>query len=85
MSELLLDIGSVVTIVGLVLAVLKLYLEQRKANREREFEKEYLRTLSELVKSMQTQQQAEKEQFQWNRLRDIGKMFGWIIEHSGAE
>jgi hypothetical protein len=85
MSELLLDIGSAVTIVGLVLAVLKMYLEQRKAKKERELQKKYLLTLSQLVKSLESQQQLEKEKLQWDKLTGIGKMLGWVAEHLEEE
>lgn len=85
MSELFIDIGSLIAIAGLIFAVINLYLEQRKAKKELELSKEYLKTLSDIVKSLQVQQQLEKEKLQWDRLRDIGKALGWLIERSEEE
>jgi len=82
MSELLVDIGSGIAIASLIIAVIKLYLEQRKAKKDLELSKEYLKTLSELVKSLESQQQLEKEKLQWDRLKNIGKALGWFFEHS---
>jgi len=81
-----LDVGHIVTVISLLIAVLKLYMDQRKAKKELELTKQYLQTLSELVKSyregIKSQQQLEKEKLQWQRLRDIAKLFGWFIEYS---
>jgi Co/Zn/Cd efflux system component len=89
MSLSLSDIGSIIAIIGLVVAVLKLYLEQRKAKKDLELAKEYLHTLSELVKSykigVQSLQQLEKEKLQWDTLKSFGKALGWVIEHSEEE
>lgn len=81
MSESLKDIGSITAIVSLAIAVVKLYLDQRKAKKERQLQKEYLLTLSQLVKSLESQQQLEKEKLQWDKLTGIGKTLGWIAEH----
>jgi hypothetical protein len=80
MSESLIDIISGIAIVGLIITVIKLYLEQRKAKKDLELSKEYLKTLSELVKSLESQQQLEKEKLQWDRLTGIGKTLGWLYE-----
>lgn len=85
MSLPLIDIGSIIAIVGLAITVLKLHLDQRKSKKELELAKEYLTTLTNLVKSMASQQQLEKEKFEWNKLVTIGKALGWLYEHSEEE
>lgn len=72
-----LDIGSLVAIVGLIVTVLKLYLDQRKARKEIELSKQYIQTLSKLVesymKSQESQQQLEKQKLDWQKLKDTAK------------
>jgi len=86
MSEQIIDIASIVAIAGLIVSVITLYLNQRKTKKELELAKEYVHTLSRLVESyrtgMRTNQQLQKEKFEWEKLKTIGKAFGWMIEHS---
>ena len=62
--SLFVDVGSIVTIAGLVIVVVELYLNQRKAKKELELSKQYLQNLSKLVEShikrQESQQQLEK-------------------------
>ena len=86
MSEQLLDIGSAVAIVGLIISVVTLFLNQRKTKKELELTKEYLKTLSELVqtyrKGVDSQAQLQKERFEHEKLRDAAKALGWLWERS---
>lgn len=86
MSLPLIDIGSLIAIVGLVISVITLYFNQRKTKKELDLAKEYVQTLSRLVESykmsMRTQQELQKEEFNWEKLKSIGKALGWIVEHS---
>ncbi|NIO38546.1 hypothetical protein GTO27_12745 [Candidatus Bathyarchaeota archaeon] len=89
MSLPLVDIGSVVAIVGLAISVITLYFNQRKTRKELELAKEYVQILSRLVDSYRTsatsRQQLEKERLEWDKLKTIGKALGWIIEYSEGE
>lgn len=88
MSELI-DIGSSVAIIGLIISVITLYLNQRKTKKELGLTKEYIKVLSQLVESykkgLESQHQLEKQKFQWKQLESIGKALGWIAEHSEEE
>lgn len=70
-------ITSIVTFVGVIIAFAKLYLDQRKARKEIELSKQYLKSLSHLVeshiRSQESQQQIEREKLNWQKLTDIGK------------
>jgi hypothetical protein len=89
MSETLIDIGSVVAIIGLAVSVFALYMNYRKTKKDLELAKKYLHTLSELVKTyrmgLKSQQQLEKEKLQWRRLEGFAKALGWAFEHLGEE
>lgn len=78
--SLFVDVGSIVTIAGLVIAVVELYLNQRKAKKELELSKQYLQNLSKLVEShikrQESQQQLEKDKFAWKKLKDFAKALG---------
>jgi len=74
--------GIVVPVVTLAVAVLKLYLDLRKAKQEAELSKKYLQHLTKLVESQVSKQQLERNKFEWDKLRDIGKALGWILNRS---
>jgi len=85
MSELI-DVGSIVAIIGLVISVVTLYLNQRKTRKELELTKEYIKVLSQLVESykkgLEAQQELENRKLLWQQLKGFGKALGWIVEHS---
>lgn len=89
MSPSLIDIGSAIAIIGLVISVITLYLNQRKTRKELELAKEYVHVLSSLVesykKSIVSQQRLGKEKLEWDKLKTIGKALGWMIEYSEGE
>jgi len=49
MGEPLIDVGSVIAMVGLAIPVITLYLNQRKTKKELKLTKEYIQILSQLV------------------------------------
>jgi len=71
------NVGTVIAIASLIVTVVKLYLDQRKSRKEIELSKQYVQTLSKLVeshiKSQESQQQLEKQRFDWQKLKDIAK------------
>ena len=79
-------VSIIVTIGTLAGAVLKLYLELRKAQKELELSKQYLKTLSKLVQShikrQESQQQFEKDKHEWKKLKDLAKLGKWVWEHA---
>jgi len=85
MSSPLVDIGSIVAIVGLAIAVLKLYLEHRKAKKDLKLAKEYLQILTRLVESYkkgtESRQQLEKQRFEWQKLETTGKALWGLFKH----
>lgn len=89
MSSILLDIGSVVAIVMLVITVIKLYLEQRKAKKDIELSKQGLRVLSRLVEAYQkgqaSQLQLQKEKLELEKWKAAAKAFGWLWERAEEE
>lgn len=88
MSEMV-DIGSMVAIIGLIVSVVTLYFNQRKTKKELDLTKEYIKVLSQLVesykKSLEAQQELEQKKLLWQQLEGIGKALGWIAEHTGEE
>jgi len=86
------EIGSILTSIGTLLTVIiafaKLYLDQQKSKKEIELSKQYLKSLSELVeshiRSQETQQQIEKQKLNWQMLKDIGKAL-WELATSEEE
>ena len=82
--SLLVDVGSIATILGLIIAVVELYLNQRKAKKGLELNKQYLLNLSKLVEShikrQESQQQLEKDKFEWQKLRDVAKTLWGLIQ-----
>ena len=85
----LLDIGSVVAIVGLAITVIKLYLEQRKAKKDIELSKQGLKVLSRLVeayqKGQESQLQLQKEMFEFKKWKAAAKAIGWLWERAEKE
>lgn len=89
MSLSLAEIGSIVTstaaIIGLIIAFVKLYLDQRKTRKEVELSKQYLKALSKLVeshiRSQESQQQIQKRKFEWDQIKDIGKALWEYIKY----
>jgi len=79
-------VSIIVTIGTLAGAVLKLYLELRKAQKELELSKQYLKTLSKLfqshIKRQESQQQLEKDKHEWQKLKDLAKLGKWVWEHA---
>lgn len=79
---------SVVTLIGVIIAFAKLYLDQRKSKKEIELSKQYLKSLSKLVeshiKSQETQQQIERQKLNWQMLKDVGKTL-WEFATSEEE
>ena len=89
MSEPLIDIASVVAIVGLAISVITLYLNQRKTKKDLELAKEYIQLLSKLVESyrkgIESQQQLEKDKFEWRKLETLGKALWGVVKYSEEE
>ena len=89
MSLSLVEIASIVTsitaLVALIITFVKLCLDQRKTKREVDLTKQYLKTLSKLVEShikrQESQQQIEKQRFEWNKIRDIGKALWEYVKY----
>jgi len=77
-------ITSIATLIGVIIALVKLHLDQQKftkemelSKKEMELSKQYLKNLSQLVeshiRSQTSQQQIEREKLNWQQLKDIGK------------
>jgi len=81
--------GSIVAIIGLVLSVITLYLNQRKTKKELELTKEYIKVLSKLVESykrgLEEQKELENRKLLWQQLEGFGRALGWIAEHYEEE
>jgi len=89
MSLPYLDIGSVIALVGLAIAVLKLYLEHRKSKKDLRLAKEYIRILSNLVESykkdVESKQQLKRQKLEWNKLKTLGKSLWEVFKYSEEE
>jgi len=89
MSLPLIDIGSLIAVVGLATSVVTLYFNQRKTKKDLELAKEYIHVLSKLVESyrkgIESQQQFEKDKFEWRKLETLGKALWGIVKHSEEE
>lgn len=89
----LVEIGSIVTsitaLVGMIISFVKLYLDQRRTQKEVELTVKYLRELSKFVESnirkQETQQQIEKEKLEWNKIRDVGKALWELVKYESEE
>lgn len=63
---------------------------RRRLKQEREFSKSMAELINTLREKSKTSTEdiakqnllAQREEQQWNRLKDIAKAIGWIIEHS---
>ena len=82
-------VGIIVPIISLAVAVLKLYLDQRKAKREIEMSKQGIVILSQLVESykkgQESAQQLEREKFAFEQWKTAAKAIGWIFERLESE
>lgn len=78
-------VTSIATLIGVIIAFTKLYLDQQKSKKDIELSKQYLKSLSKLVeshiRSQETQQQIERENLNWQKLKDIGKAL-WELAKS---
>ena len=79
-----LDYGTIVAIVGLVITVLKLYFDQRKARADIELSKRGLEILSRLVaaykRGQESQQALEREKLELTKWKAIAKAAGWALD-----
>ena len=82
-------VGIIVPIATLTVAVVKLYLEQRKAKRDIELSKRGLKVLSRLVEAYQkgqtSQLQLQKEKLELEKWKAAAKAFGWLWERVEEE
>jgi len=82
-------LGIIVPLVSLALAVLKLYLDQRRTKREIEISKQGIMILSRLVESykkgQESMQQLEREKLAFERWKAAAKAIGWIFERLESE
>jgi len=82
-------VGIIVPIATLTIAVIKLYLEQRKAKRDIELSKQGLKILSRLVDTYQrgqaSQLQLEKQKLEFEKWKSAAKALGWILERVEEE
>jgi type II secretory pathway pseudopilin PulG len=82
------DVGTIVAIAGLAVTAIKLFMNQRRSRKEIELSKQYVQTLSKLVEShiraQGSQQELEKQKFDWQKLKDIAKGL-WEIAKSEEE
>jgi len=94
--SLLLDIGSIATIVGLIIVVIELYLNQGNAKKDIELSKHGLAILSKLIESLKRSQESQaqlqreklelkKREQEWSKFKDIAKAAGWLFEHLELE
>lgn len=86
MGLFLSDYVSIIMAIGtLAIAVIKLYLNQRKVKKDVELSKQYLETLSKLVQShikrKESERQLARDKFEHKKLKTYGKALGWIWEH----
>lgn len=79
-----LDYGTIVAVVGLVITVVKLYLDQRKARADIELSKRGLEILSSIVtaykRGQESQQALEKEKLEFQRWKVLAKAAGWALD-----
>jgi len=83
------DYGTIVAVVGLVIAVIKLYLDQRRARADIELGKRGLEILSRLIeahrKGQEAQQALEKEKLEFQRWKALAKAAGWVLDYLSYE
>lgn len=83
------DVASLVAISGLIITVVKLYLDQRKAKRDIELSKRGLEILSRLIeayrKGQESQQQIEREKLELEKWKAVAKTAGWVLDRLEAE
>lgn len=79
----------IVPIISLAIAILKLYLDQRKAKKEIAISKQGITILSQLVESykkgQESTQQLEKEKLAFEQWKAAAKAIGWIFERLESE
>jgi hypothetical protein len=88
------DLPFILTISVSIIAVVLAYFDmRRRLKQEREFSQEMAKLINTLREELQlfrtsasdtTRQNllAQREEQQWNRLKDVGKAIGWILEHA---
>jgi len=85
------DLPFILSISVSVFAVILTYMDmRRRLKQEREFSKSMAELINTLREKSKTSTEdiakqnllAQREEQQWNRLKDIAKAIGWIIEHS---
>ena len=87
------EIGSIATsiaaLISSIAAFVKLYLDQRKTKKEVELTVKYLRELSKFVesniKARESQQQIKREEFEWQKVKDIGKGLFELLKYEMEE
>lgn len=83
------DVVSLVAILGLIITVVKLYLNQRKAKKDIELSKRGLEILSRLVeayrKGQESRQQLEREKLEFERWKAVAKAAGWVLDRLEPE
>jgi len=83
------DVASVVAISGLIITVVKLYLDQRKTKRDIELSKRGLEILSRLVEAyrrgQESEQQLEREKLDFERWKAFAKAAGWVLDRIESE
>lgn len=84
MNPSLLDYGTIVAIIGLVITVVKLYLDRRRARSDIELSKRGLEILSRLVtaykRGQESQQALEKEKLDLEKWKALAKAAGWALD-----
>jgi len=77
-------VGIIVPIISLAIAVLKLYLDQRKARKEIDISKKGIVILSQFIESykkgQESAQQLEREKFAFEQWKAAAKTIGWVFE-----
>jgi len=94
------DLPFVLTLSVSVIAVILTYVDmRRRLTQEREFSQsmaKLINTLREELKLLRKQSMtsediqrqkllAQREQQQWNRMKDFAKAIGWILEHAEGD
>ena len=83
------DYGTIVAIAGLVITVVKLYLDQRKTRADMELSKRGLEILSRLVvaykRGQEAQQALEQEKLEFQKWKAVAKAAGWVLDRIAIE
>jgi len=91
------DLLSILTLCVSITAVILTYIDMRiRLSREREFSKSMARLINTLREELQLFRKksvtsedierqkllAQREQQQWNQLKDVAKLIGWFLERA---